>query len=178
MILMATVLSDQYFIWWASQVVALAILVGAFLRWRPGFLRGRTIRQTLTEALDARANQIRTQLQAAELSRQEAQRIREQAAADIARAQAESQAIVERATHTSEAVQRDMLARAEEEYQRIIGQAREEIDYERRQAEAALRQRASDIVVDAAGQIVREYLEPSADRRIIDTSLDDMRNLT
>jgi F0F1-type ATP synthase membrane subunit b/b' len=67
-----------------------------------------------------------------------------------------------------------MEQRARQEYDRVIGQARSEIDYERRQAELALRRRAADIVVDAAGQVVGRYLSPDADRQIIRDSLKDV----
>jgi F-type H+-transporting ATPase subunit b len=168
------VLADQYFIWWAAQVAAVAILIYLGLRWRPKFLRGKTVGGTLNEALDRRAAQIQEQLEAAERSRQEAERIREGARQDIANAHSEAEQIVSRAHQASEAIAQEMEQRARQEYDRVIGQARSEIDYERRQAELALRRRAADIVVDAAGQVVGRYLSPDADRQIIRDSLKDV----
>lgn len=173
-ILASSFLADQYFIWWGAQVVAVAILVYLALRWRPKFLGGRTVGTTLTAALDRREEQIRDQLQAAERSRQEAARIREEAQQDIVRARAEAEHIVSRAHQTSEAIGQEMEDRARQEYERIIGQARNEIDYERRQAELALRRRAADIVVDSAGQVVARYLSPEVDQRIVRESLRDL----
>lgn len=168
------VLADQYFIWWGAQIVAVAILVFLALRWRPGFLGGKTVGMTLGAALDRREAQIRDQLEAAERSRQEAARIREEAQQDISRARSEAEQIVSRAHHTSEAIGQEMEQRARQEYERVIGQARLEIDYERRQAELALRRRAADIVVDAAGQVVANHISPEVDRRIIRESLQDL----
>ena len=98
MVLAASTLSGNYIVWWVAQVVALALIVFLVLRWRPGFLGGKTIGQTVNSSLDSRAAQIKEQLEAAERSRQEAQRIREQSAQDVARAKEEAEDIVARAS--------------------------------------------------------------------------------
>jgi F-type H+-transporting ATPase subunit b len=169
------VLANNYYAWWAAQVIAIVILVILFLRWRPGFLGGKTVGETLAAALDAREQSIQEQLSAAERSREEAARIREQSARDIEQARLQAQDIVTRAEQTSEAIRAEMENRAREEYSRIVGQAKTEIEYERERAEMYLRRRAADIVIDAAGQVVRQTLDPDTDRQIIDTSLDAMR---
>jgi F-type H+-transporting ATPase subunit b len=176
MVLAASTLSGDYIVWWIAQLVALALIIFLVLRWRPGFLGGRTIGDTVNGILDARAAQIKEQLEAAERSRQEAERIREQSAQDVARAKEEAESIVVRASETSEAIQKDIEARAREEYDRIVGQARSEIDAERRQAELALRRRAADIVVDAAQQIIERNLDEAADQRLIRESVSQLGN--
>ena len=165
----------NYFLWWIAQLVAVGILVWLFLRWRPNFMGRRTIRETVDQALDARENQIRMQLEAAQQSREEAARIREQSENDIAQARREADEIVARATQTSEAIQQDMSIRAREEYERIVGQARSQIQYEREQAEMALRRRAADIVIDSARHVVERHLQPQNDQLLIEDSLTRMR---
>jgi F-type H+-transporting ATPase subunit b len=170
-------LPDVYPLWFLAQLIALAILVYLFLRWRPGFLRGRTIGQTVGGVLDAREEQIRSQLEAAQRSREEAARIHEESQRERAQAQQEAETIVSRAAETSQAIQKDIQARAQEEYDRIVGQARMQMDYERERAALALRREAADIVVEAARQIVERHLDPQTDRRIIGESLEDMREI-
>jgi ATP synthase F0 subunit b len=177
MVIATSYLEGSYLLWWLAQVAAVGILVFLGLRWRPGFLRGNTIGQTMKNALQARADQIQFQLEAAERSRQEAAKIQEEARREIEQARTQAAEIVERAQQTSVAIQRDIETRAQEEADRVVKQAGEEIEYERRQAELALRRRAADIVVDAAGQIVRQNLTPEADRRIIGSSLADLREV-
>lgn len=176
MVLAASTLSGNYIVWWVAQIVALALIVFLVLRWRPGFLGGKTIGQTVNASLDSRADQIKEQLEAAERSRQEAERIRQQSAQDVARAKEEAADIVTRASETSQAIQKDIEARAREEYDRVVGQARNEIDAERRQAELALRRRAADIVVDAARQIVEKNLDAESDQRLIRESVAQLGN--
>lgn len=175
-IVLAT-LAGNYPLWLGAQLIAIAIIIILFLRWRPSFLGRRTIAQSIGSALDARSAEIQSQLEAAERSRQEAERIRSQSREEIEHARREADTIVARAQETSRAIQEEMHVRAREEYERIVGQAREEIDYERRQAELALQRKTSSLVVDAATEVVRAALTPENDRRLIDESLSDMRDL-
>ena len=170
-------LADNLLWWWIAQVIAVAILVILFLRWRPGFLSRRTIGETLGGILDARAEVIRTQLEAAERSREEAERLHAEAQKDVERARVEAREIIERATHTSEAIGADLERRAREEYERIVGQARLQIDFERERAISALRRRAGDVIIDAAREVVERTLEPDTDRRVIEDSLSDLKEL-
>ncbi|HEX8919548.1 MAG TPA: F0F1 ATP synthase subunit B [Chloroflexota bacterium] len=171
-------LAHAYFLWWGAQIVAVAILVALVLRWRPGFTGGRTIGEMLSQALDAREQGIRAQLEEAQRSREEAARIQEESERNIEHAREEANGIVSRASQTSLSIQEDIKRRAEEEYQRIVAQARHQIDYEREQAELALRRRAADIVIDAAGQIVQRHLEPQQDRELIVDSLGNVREVS
>lgn len=175
--ILMTALATNYFVWWAAQVAAIVIIIYFVVRRRFGFLGNRTIGQAFSEALDARQAQIREQLEAAERSREEARKIQEAAEREVEEARRDGEGIVTRAASTSEAIQREMHERAREEYQRIVGQARSQIEYERRQAEMALRRSAADIVVDAAREIVERYLDPPADKKIIDESLGELRGL-
>jgi F-type H+-transporting ATPase subunit b len=170
-------LANNLIIWWIAQVAAVAILVALFLRWRPGFLGGKTIREMTGQALDSREQQIREQLEAAQRSREEAARIREESERDIEKARHQGDEIVARAGHTSEAIQEEMHKRAREEYDRIVAQAKSQIEYERDQAELALRRRAADIVVDAAAQVVEQHLDPTADDRLIEDTLAHLRRV-
>jgi F-type H+-transporting ATPase subunit b len=170
-------LSSNYLVWWAAQLVAVAILIFLFLRWRPKFLGGKTIGETLGQALDNREDAIREQLDAAQKSREEASRIHELSQKELATAHEQSEVILKRAEQTSQAIQQEIEERSREEYERIVGQARSQIEYEREQAELALRTRAADIVVDAAKQVIERNMDPQADRRVITDSLEHLKEV-
>jgi len=170
-------LAHDYLLWFGAQLVSIAILVFFIVRWRPGFLNGKTIGRTLTSALDTRAAAIEEQLGAAQRSRDEAARIREGAAQDIADARVQAEDIVNRAAQTSQAIQREMETRAREEYTRVVGQARGEIDYERRQAVLALRRRASDIVIDPAHEVIARTMDGATGEQLIRRSLSQIRDV-
>ena len=170
-------LESNLIIWWLAQVIAVAILVILFLRWRPGFLGGRTIGETLNGALDARSNAVRDQLEAAQRSREEAERLHAEAQKDVERARDEARQIVERASHTSEAIGAELEKRARDEYERIVAQARSQIEFERERAVSSLRRSAADVVVDSAREVVERTLEPDGDRRVIETSLSNLKEI-
>ncbi|HZS94648.1 MAG TPA: F0F1 ATP synthase subunit B [Chloroflexota bacterium] len=170
-------LAANVVLWWAAQLVAIAILVLLFLRWRPKFTGRRTVGEIVGSLLDARETQIRQQLAAADEAREEARRLHEEAQQDIVRARGEAEEIVSRAARTGELIREDMDRHAREEYDRIVAQARVEIDLERERAESALRRRAADIVIDAAGQVVERELTPQADAGLINSSLDNLGDI-
>lgn len=170
-------LAHNFVVWWAAQLVSIAILLYFVLRWRPGFLGGKTIGETLTDALDARAAAIEEQLQAAQRSREEAERIRAESAREVEAARQQASEIVSRASQTSEAILREMEVRAAAEKDRIIRQARDEIDYERRQAELALRRRASEVAIDAAEQVIARTMDEQTDEQLIRRSLTQIRDI-
>jgi F-type H+-transporting ATPase subunit b len=171
----ASVLASSYPVWWLAQLIAIAILVFLFLRWRPGFLSGKTIGETLGALLQTRKEQIEEQLAAAERSRQEAERLREQTQADLIKAREEADRIVSGAEQTSEAIRNEIVQRASEEAARVSSQASAEIEQEKSRAILALQRRAADIVVDAAGQVISRNLDQDTDRSLIDRSLREMR---
>ncbi|HZU13223.1 MAG TPA: F0F1 ATP synthase subunit B [Chloroflexota bacterium] len=170
-------LANNFVLWWIAQVAAIAILVYFFLFHHFGFLNGGTIWGLLQKSLQSRRDGIQHQLEAAQRSREEAQRLHEEALQDVEEARHEAASIVERAGQTSQAIQADLEARAREEYNRILDQARSQIQYEQERAVMALQRRAADIVVDAAREVVERNLEPQTDRAIIDTSLDQLQGL-
>src|SRR5579875_2850415 len=170
-------LADNVFLWWAAQVVAIAILVILFLRWRPKFTGRRTIGEMVGSILDARAEQIRQQMAAADRAREEAQHLHEEAQQDIRQARGEAEQIVARGARTAELIREEMGRHAREEYDRIVAQARVEIDLERERAESALRRRAADIVIDAAAHVVQNDLTTQADAGLINQSLDSVGEL-
>jgi F-type H+-transporting ATPase subunit b len=170
-------LAANLIVWWIAQIAAVAIIVALFLRWRPQFLGRRTIGETFNQALDARSASIREQLEAAQRSREEAERLHAEAQQDVERARQEAREIVERASHTSESIGAELEKRAREEYDRIVGQARSQIEYERERAVTSLRRNAADVVVDAAREVVKRTLEPEGDRRVIETSLDNLKEI-
>jgi F-type H+-transporting ATPase subunit b len=121
--------------------------------------------------LDARAAKIDEQLRAAEESRAEAQKAHEEAQAEIARAHEESKAIIERAESMSVSLREEMVVTAEADKDRIVAQARDEIEAERNRAVMELRTRAADVAIEAAREVLKQTMDQNADRAFIDRAL-------
>lgn len=168
MMLAATSTTTNNLLLWISDIIGFSLLVAFFVWFAPRrILRGRSIGSLMRGAIDARAVAIETQLRLAEESRVVAQKAHEEAEAEIAHAHEEAAQIVERATGMRQSLQQELVQAAEEEKQRIISQARDEIEAERNRAILDLRSRAADVAVDAAGEILRRSMDTRVDHEII-----------
>ncbi len=148
-------------------VVILSLLVLAALVWRP-------VRRTVLGGLDEHARRIRAELE-------EARRLHEEAKALLARHQ--------RMLHEGEALARDILARAEEEVQRLERRAREEFEalvarrrrqaeerilQERNRAVAEIRARTVEVAVAATRDVLAERLGEARGRELLDRAVDEV----
>lgn len=155
---------------WVGEFLGFLLLIWFFVAKKFGSKR-RSILQTVNGILDARAARIDAQLRMAEESREEARKAHEQAQDEIAQAHEEAREIVARAQGLTETL-RDQLSRgAEEEKERIVAQARMEIEAERNRAVLELRTKAADVAIDAAREVLREALDESTDRAIVERAL-------
>jgi F-type H+-transporting ATPase subunit b len=164
--------SIDNFLLWLSELVGFLLLIAFFVfkRFGKGEKR-RSIAQTVAGVLDARAAKVDEQLRAAEESRAEAQKAHEEAQAEIARAHEESKAIITRAESMSQSLREEMVVTAEADKNRIVAQARDEIEAERNRAVTELRTRAADVAIDAAREVLKQTMDQSADQAFIDRAL-------
>src|SRR5687768_15793702 len=88
----------------------------------------------LRKNVEARENQIQTDLEAAEQAKLEAQRERDEYKKQIADARSEANKIIEEARHSAEQVRKDLIAKAEQEAEQVVGRAQEQIEAERNRA--------------------------------------------
>jgi F-type H+-transporting ATPase subunit b len=149
---------------WVGEFVGFVVLVGAFL-----FIKfnGRSAIDIVKAALDARSARIDVQLRIAEESRVEAEKAHEDARAEIAKAHEEAATIISRAEAMLSSLHEEIVAEADREKQRIVEQAREEIEAERNRAIVTLRTRAADVAVDAAHEVLRRSMDEQTDHAII-----------
>lgn len=157
---------------WLGEALGFALLVAFFVvkKFGKGDNR-RSILQIVNGILDQRAARIDAQLRAAEESRAEARHAREEGQAQISRAREEAEHIVERAQGMRGSLREEFIASAEEEKNRIVAQARDEIEAERNRAVLELRTQAADAAIDAARDVLRQTMDDPTDRSIIERAL-------
>jgi F-type H+-transporting ATPase subunit b len=153
---------------WLGSLISLLVLVALamFLR-----LRGKTLVSFIATMLDRRADQIEAQLKMAEQNRQAAQKAHDEAEAEIAEARREAADIVSRAESIKGALRTELATAADQDRDRIVGQAREAIENERNRAILELRTRAADVAVDAAREVLRRTVDAGVDQQIISRAL-------
>jgi len=143
-------------IWTIVTFLLLVFVLGKF-GWKP-----------IISALEGREKNISDALADAENQRLEAERILEQYKDTIAKAESEARDIIQGARETSEQLRRETEASARVESQRMLDQARREIQGAKEAALREIRDVVADLAVEAAGKIVQEHLDPERHRKMID----------
>lgn len=119
---------------------------------------GHFVLPRLTEALDKRAAQIKTQLEAADEAQADASRADDDRRAALEQARQQAREIVATANQTAEQVRTDAQARGQAEYDRIVANADVEI--------ALARQRAVEEAAARMGEVVMEVVERIIGREV------------
>ncbi len=122
------------------------------------------------EVLEQRKEQIQGEMEKAEATRGEAEKLQEEYRTQLAGARDEANRIIEEARATADQLRRDLQAKAEEESQAIVGRAQEEIRAERDRVFQELRAQVGSIAVEIAGRVVGQSLDEKSasapDRRV------------
>jgi len=146
-------------------VVAFAIIF--FFMWKWVLPRVNTL-------LEERREKIQGELERAETTRTEADRILADYQAQLANARDEANRIIEEARRTAQQLQLDLQARAEHEAQASVARAQEEIRAERDRVFQELRTQVGEIAVILAGKVVGAELDHAAHERLIDEYIDQV----
>jgi F-type H+-transporting ATPase subunit b len=128
----------------------------------------------LNRVLADRSAKIQGEMEKAETTRGEADQLLADYRSQLARAREESNLIIEEARKTAEQLRRDVQAKAEQESQATVARAQEEIRGERDRVFQELRGQVGDIAVELAGRVVGASLDRSAHERLIDEYIDQV----
>jgi F-type H+-transporting ATPase subunit b len=126
------------------------------------------------EVLEQRREQIQGEMEKAEATRGEAEKLQEEYRTQLAGAGDEANRIIEEARATADQLRRDLQAKAEEDSQAIVGRAQEEIRAERDRVFQELRAQVGSIAVEIAERIVGQSLDERAHQRLIDEFIDEV----
>lgn len=130
----------------------------------------------LLKSLKDREDNIRDALSQAERARAEAAELLKQNEVNLARAEEEYQKIVREGKAFAEKLKDDIVAKANSQAQRQIQQAKEEIQRDVDAAKQQLRAEVADLAVQAAGKILDESLDAQKHRKIVDSFLNQLPN--
>jgi F-type H+-transporting ATPase subunit b len=130
----------------------------------------------LKKGVKAREEKIRTDLEAAETARQEAEEERAKYQKSLADARGEANRIVEEAREAAERVRQDTIARAEADAAEIRSRASEDIGLARDRAMADLRSQVADISIELAEKIVERNIDRSTQEQLIESYISSVGN--
>jgi F-type H+-transporting ATPase subunit b len=128
----------------------------------------------LNTTLQARQDEVKSRLQSADKSKEEAATLLSDYKAQVAGAKEEAAEIVSDARDAGEAVKADIIARAEAEAEAIKARGHEEVVAERDRVAADLRRQVADLSLDVAQRVVVSSLDADSQRVLVDQYIDDL----
>ena len=128
----------------------------------------------LKETIEGRQEAVRSELRAAEVSKEEAASLLEDYRTQIAGANEEAAQIVADAREAGEAVKADIVARAESEAEAIKVRAGEDVASERERVTDDLRRQVADLSLSVAERVVTSNIDEDAQRALVDRYIDEL----
>jgi F-type H+-transporting ATPase subunit b len=146
---------------------ALSFLLLLLLMWRFAF-------PALKQGMDARAQRIRDNLDEAERTKADAQRILEDYQRQLADAKNESARIIEEARQTAEQLRRDLMARAEAEVQELRQRVNDDLHAAQERALSDVRAQVAELAIGAAEIVVQRNLDAETNRALVERFIEQV----
>lgn len=128
----------------------------------------------LLKALEEREQKIRDSLERAEKARAEATELLKQNERNMARAEEEYQRIIREAKALGDKMKEDIVSKAHQQAQRELQLAKEEIQRDLEAAKKQLRSVVADLAIKAAEKILDETLDAAKHKKMVESVLDQM----
>jgi F-type H+-transporting ATPase subunit b len=150
------------------------LIVGAIAFFILFFFMWRWVLPRVNAILEERRKKIQGEMEQAEGTRKEADKVLENYRQQLAGARDEGNRIIEEARATAEQLRQDLQAKAEEEARATVARAQDEIRAERDRAFQELRSQVGTIAVELAERVVGQALDEKAHARLIDEYIDEV----
>jgi F-type H+-transporting ATPase subunit b len=128
----------------------------------------------LKKGLESRTERIRSDLDAADKAKSDADRVLEDYRAQLADARNESARIIEEARQAADALRRDQEQRLQTELAQMRERAANDIEGAKRQAIADLRDEVAQLAIGAAEIIVQHNLDRDTQTRLVDSYIEQV----
>lgn len=128
----------------------------------------------ILDAVNAREEKIRRDLDEAAREREEAERLLAEHKKQLAETHRKAQEILAEARQHGDELRKEMEEKAREEGQRIMDGARREIEREKDRALDEIRGEAVDLALAAASRLLKERMDQEKDRKLVADYLDDL----
>jgi F-type H+-transporting ATPase subunit b len=153
---------------------AAELIVGAVAFAIIFFFMSKWVFPRVNALLEERREKIQGEMEKAESTRVEADKLLADYREQLANARDEANRIIEESRRTADQLRVDLQAKAEQESQQVVARAQEEIRAERDRVFQELRSQVGEIAVELAGKVVGQSLDKSAHERLIDEYIDQV----
>lgn len=148
---------------WTAAVFLVLLFVLRKWAWRP-----------IVQALQAREDGIKKDIEEAKKSRQDAEELLGKYQKQLDDARKEAQKLISDATARADALHEEKKAKVEAEAQSIIEKAKADIELERQKAAQELRQEVVEIAITAASKVIGQALKAEDHRDLIEREIDGL----
>lgn len=148
---------------WTLLTFATLLFILAKFAWKP-----------LLGALDAREKSIQDNIDEAKRQRDEADALLAQYREQLAEGRRQAQAVVAESRAAAETLRKELEAKARDETQAMLTNARREIEREREAAVEAVRRESVDVAIAVASRLLGERLDAGRDRQLAMDYIDDL----
>jgi len=124
--------------------------------------------------LDSRREEVINNLNSAEEAKLEAQKLKDEYAAQIQNARAEAQDIINQAAKIGEQTKADIVTEAREEASRLTAKAQAEIAREKTEALNEIRNEIADLAVLAASKVVGKTIDVADHQNMVDNCVKEV----
>lgn len=131
----------------------------------------------LNKVLDERKDKIVGELERAEKTRLEADKLLADYRAQLEGARGDANRVIEEARKTADQLRKDLSAKAEQDAQAMVVRAQDEIRAERDRVFQELKASVGQLSVELAGRVVGESLDPSRHQKLVDEYIDQVAGL-
>ena len=128
----------------------------------------------ITQALDKRQHAIEESIDHAERIRHEADELLAEYRARLTEARQQADEIIARARKAAETHERETEAEAKERREKLMEQARRDIEVETRRAIQEIRREVADLTVMATEKVTRKVLSEEDQRRLVEEALSEI----
>jgi F-type H+-transporting ATPase subunit b len=142
------------------------------------YVLGRYVLPRIAKPMEERQATIRQALEDAEEAKRRAAEAEVEYRRAISEARSQARAVVEAANKLAEQMRTENRQEADQEYERIIGRARADIDSQVRQASEALRRQVGDLAIAVVEKVLGEGLDPASHYSLIDRTIAEVEAQT
>jgi len=127
--------------------------------------------------LDERKKSIEDAINNAETAKNEAEKLRKEYESRLAEAKQEAQEVIAKATKLGEEMKKEIITNAQNEANKAIQRAQEEIAIEKDQAIAALRDEVATLAVMAAGKVLGKTISVEDHKKLVNDFVAEVGDL-
>ena len=154
-------------VFWTLVIFGTLLFVLSKAAWKP-----------ILGALQKREEFIERSLRDAKREREEAEAKLREYTQQVEKAREEATAIVEEGRRDAEVVRRQIQDEARKEADTMVERAKREIDIARDTAVKDLYDLVADMSTDVAGRIIKRQLSPDEHRRLVQESIDELKQMS